>query len=567
LRGDFYFQAELNGALKFEINDRIVLEASLTDGVSPLTKAVSLSKGANKVKATYISPKSGHAYLRMLWTERGTNTSPIPPTVLRHSPPDARLELGRELFLEHRCARCHEENEGAGVPERQMDAPSFEGIGNRRTAAWMARWILDPKAERPSARMPKLARTAQEAEAMAAFLGKLKEGKEAAVNAARQEGPAPPEGKMHYEALLCGMCHDAADPAKISLAHVADKFPAGKLAEYLLAPEAHFAWTRMPNFKLSRKEAETLAAELLAGRSADLAGGGTDRGIVDKGRALIQERGCLNCHGIGLGIENKFRAPKVGTDWSKGCVVASANAPQFSFTPAQREALQAFGRTDHGSLGRHVPGEFAERQMRLLNCRACHGQQEAFPPVDILGGKLRPQWSAAFIAGEITYKPRGETHPGGEPWLFARMPAFKQLGHILGHGMAALHGYPPQSAAVVNIDLELAKHGQKLVGKDGGFSCVSCHAVGAAKATDVFDSEGINLAWSAERLLPQYYRRWVRNPLSIDPQTRMPVYFDEEGRSPLSEILDGDGEKQLTAMWHYLLMGKDMPKPNLGEAP
>src|SRR6185295_9729305 len=98
LRGEFYFQAELNGALKLEINDHAVLEASLTNGVSPLTKPISLSKGDNKIKATYNSPQSGAAYLRVLWTEKGTNTSPIPPTVLSHLPLDYQLELGRELF-------------------------------------------------------------------------------------------------------------------------------------------------------------------------------------------------------------------------------------------------------------------------------------------------------------------------------------------------------------------------------------------------------------------------------------------------------------------------------------
>jgi mono/diheme cytochrome c family protein len=286
--------------------------------------------------------------------------------------------------------------------------------------------------------------------------------------------------------------------------------------------------------------------------------------LVATGRSLVQARGCLNCHS--LQVENNFAAPKLGTDWNKGCVISSSNAPQFDFTAGQREALQAFGRTDRSSLTRHVPAEFAERQMRLLHCRACHGQQEAFPPVDILGGKLRPEWSGAFIAGEVPYKPRAENHPRGEPWLFARMPSFKSRAAALANGMAALHGYAPKSPARPKIDPELAEHGRKLIGKDGGFSCVSCHAVGALQAMDVFDSEGINLAWSADRLLEPYYRRWVRNPLGIDPQTKMPVYFDEEGRSPLTEILDGDGEKQLTAMWHYLLMGEKMPPPNLGRS-
>lgn len=559
LRGDFFFQAELNGALKFEINDKTALEASLTNGVSPLSKAISLNKGANKLKATYASPKTGDAYVRLSLTEKGTNTSPISPHVLSHSPPDAKVAMGRELFLEHRCAKCHGERH-----TEELDAPSFEGIGARRNVGWMARWILDPKAERPSARMPRLVKSPEEAEAMAAFLASLKDDSQPSIQASRKDTPDPPEGKTVYEALLCATCHDPTDPAKISLAHVHEKFPSGKLVEYLIAPEAHFAWTRMPNFKLSQKEAETLATELLAGR-LPAEPPAPDKTLVDTGRTLVQSRGCLNCHMLKL--ENKFTAPKLGTDWNKGCVTGDSKAPQFTFNALEREALQAFGRTDRTSLTRHVPMEFAERQVRLLNCRGCHGQQEAFPPLDVLGGKLRPEWSAKFIAGEIAYKPRAETHPSGEPWLFARMPAFKSRGQMLGHGMAALHGYPPHTPTPPKVDPEFAKTGQKLIGKEGGFSCVSCHAVGALPATDVFDSEGINLVWSAERLLPQYYRRWVRNPLSIDPQTKMPVYFDEEGRSPLTEILDGDAEKQITAMWHYLLLGEKMPPPNLGETP
>src|SRR5688572_18120213 len=195
LRGEFYFQAELNGALKFEINDKLALEASLTDGVSPLSKAISLNKGANKLKTTYTSPKTGDAYVRLLWTEKGTNTSPIPPQVLRHSLPDGKLELGRALFLEYRCAKCHQEKIGIGVPESHMDAPSFEGIGSRRNSAWMARWILDPKAERSSAHMPKLAKSREEADAMAAFLGTQKNSVLPPSQGVRKDTPTPPEGK------------------------------------------------------------------------------------------------------------------------------------------------------------------------------------------------------------------------------------------------------------------------------------------------------------------------------------------------------------------------------------
>ena len=82
-------------------------------------------------------------------------------------------------------------------------------------------------------------------------------------------------------------------------------------------------------------------------------------------------------------------------------------------------------------------------------------------------------------------------------------------------------------------------------------------------AMEVFESEGINLVYSAERLQPDYYRRWFRAPISIDPQTKMPVYFDE-GKSPLTDVLDGDGEKQITAVWEYLRLRDKMPGPKTG---
>src|SRR5688572_27841580 len=119
------------------------------------------------------------------------------------------------------------------------------------------------------------------------------------------------------------------------------------------------------------------------------------------------------------------------------------------------------------------------------------------------------------------------------------MPAFRSRAAGLAAGLAALHGFPSRTSAEPPIDMELAKIGQKLVGKEGGFSCVSCHAVGSMLALEVFESEGINLAYTEERILPSYCRRWMRSPLVIDPQTKMPTYFDE-GKSPLTEILEGD---------------------------
>ena len=76
----------------------------------------------------------------------------------------------------------------------------------------------------------------------------------------------------------------------------------------------------------------------------------------------------------------------------------------------------------------------------------------------------------------------------------------------------------------------------------------------------MFDAQGINLAKVGIRLLPDYYRRWMRNPLRIDPQTKMPAYFNQ-GRSALFDVLDGDAERQIDALYQYILQGDRMIPP------
>jgi len=110
--------------------------------------------------------------------------------------------------------------------------------------------------------------------------------------------------------------------------------------------------------------------------------------------------------------------------------------------------------------------------------------------------------------------------------------------------------------------LEKAGVGRKLVSANGGFFCFSCHGIGDLKPAQVFDAQGINLARIGERLLPGYFRRWMRNPLRIDPQTKMPAYFNQ-GQSALFDVLDGDAEQQIEALYHYILQGNAMNPPEV----
>lgn len=609
LRSDYFFKAEeLNGSLKLEINNAVVLDTSTAGAMS---EKVQINKGANAVKATFTSASGGDSFVRIGWTDKGTNVNPIPNEIITHRvTPEVQksqqVYLGRELFLENRCAQCHTEKFTLPVPELAMDAPSLEGIGARRNYEWLAKWILDPKSTRESLHMPKLLhgeKSKEDAEAMAAYLATLnsespaapvsapkpladnaKAVKEVSVRSGAnakpvgvgEEAPADAhhEVKPIFERLHCTACHNGpggseVDPKKISLKHVAQKFSDGKLVEFLKAPERHFASIRMPNFKLADSEAKELAELLLKdAEPAEAKPAPTVAAMIERGQKLIQETGCLNCHSAGK-LENKFTTLTLANlkNDARGCLAekheANSKAPDFAFNTAQREAIGAFLKTDRAALTRHAPLEYAERETRLLNCNACHGQIDLVPPLEVMGGKLKPEWAAAFLGGH-PFKVRADIHPKGEPWVHARMPAFRSRAQLLAEAMSMQQGYGPKSRDEGAIDEEAAKIGHKMIGKDNGLSCISCHAVNDLPALEVFESEGINLGLSSARLLKPYFFRWMRNPLGVDPQTKMPGYF-EDGRSALTDYYEGDAEKQIHALYEYIRQAEKMAAPATGQ--
>ena len=247
-------------------------------------------------------------------------------------------------------------------------------------------------------------------------------------------------------------------------------------------------------------------------------------------------------------------------DAENGCLSSEVDrhleVPQFVLSAEDRRVLRLFlnegGRT---SIKRTVVRESAERYLTSIRCSACHGELEGIPPVGHFGAKLKTDWMSRLF--------KGETEPKSRPWIAARMPAFPAYADQLGIGLSHGHGYSGQPDLNELRDDELATVGRQLVSPVGGFSCVSCHGVGELRPTQVFESEGINFALSGARLRKDYFRRWILNPLRIDPLSKMPVYFDEEGVSPLYDVLDGDTDRQLNAIWHYLLRGNDMIPPAL----
>ena len=81
----------------------------------------------------------------------------------------------------------------------------------------------------------------------------------------------------------------------------------------------------------------------------------------------------------------------------------------------------------------------------------------------------------------------------------------------------------------------------------------------------MFEAPGINFAYAHERLRRDFFHQWVENPQAIDPLSRMPAFFFD-GKSPLTGVLEGDAQAQISAMWEFLAAGRSIKTPEM-EAP
>ena len=568
LRSIHSFQAEVNGSLTLDINGREALRAEGDGAMTEPGGRVRLNKGPNEFVLNYTPAATGEPHVRLFWVARDSHPQPIPQAAITHGPDEALRAAqlrarGRALFIEHRCANCHAVGAG-GIAELSLDAPAFTGIGSRRQPAWLAQWLADPRAERSAARMPSMFHGGEavvKAEAVGAFLATLTDP-DLSLVAEPADDASLTAGRELYTELRCDACHGepgatGTDAERISLAHVPRKFTPGALAGFLRSPNAHFRTIRMPDFALTSEEAGKLAA-LLKGDGVASAETAPRPELAPLGRELVQTSGCLNCHALKL--ESRFRTRSAAdlASWEQGCLAVSEPAgtgiPHFGFSEEERAALQAFAAEGLESLSRHVDSEYAARQVEKLNCAGCHdGRIDLVPPLELLGGKLRPEYAREIIAGRIANKPR--------PWIAARMPGFPAYAEGIARGLANLHGFPATSSDEPPVDEGLAEIGYRLVGAEGGFSCISCHGIGPAGMPQVFESAGVNFALTADRLRHDYFVRWMLNPLAVDPSSKMPAFFDEQGRSPLFDVFEGDGLRQIEAMWHYFRQRDAMKIP------
>lgn len=295
-----------------------------------------------------------------------------------------------------------------------------------------------------------------------------------------------------------------------------------------------------------------------------------DPARVTRGRTRFLEVGCANCHESLPQSATPLEDCNVLS--SDGCLAThrSPGTASYNWTDGQRDLVQAL-LLRLGELSSPSPEEHASTLMARQRCYACHrrdgvggpqpersdyffaaeeidlGEEGRLPPLlDSVGSKLQPEWLTQVLQEGATVRPH----------LLTRMPQFG------AESMPAMHSAlvaadqldsPPRPRMASSESLQA---GRELAGT-GGLGCIQCHDFNGYPSLGI---RAVDLGTVAKRIQYPWFRELLRDPAALNMNSRMPQ-FVVNGKSPVQDVLEGDVDAQIDALWSYLRMGDSMMLP------
>ena len=403
-----------------------------------------------------------------------------------------------------------------------------------------------------------------------------------------QDGHSPPSAMAALLATLepeeieeLGLTESARPVPSVPLPDLSAKYTSQALTFFLASPESVRPAARMPNMKLELVEAADIVSYLTKDSPGekDLPIPAEEPSLVEKGRALFVSLSCANCHeveGSAPATPAKSLA-QISLSPRPGCLgKPTAGLPYFGLDELQIQSItSALGNVTDKEREQPVE-DFLEISLLRQNCYACHQRNDRGgigpdreryfetvshvdlgdegrlpPPLDHVGRKLTLAWISKVLEGSGDIRPH----------MHVRMPQFpKELAQRLPKALASADQPASLSEAEVFPSLaapnpaDLAEAGRRLLNN----GCVQCHPI---RGEAVSGAVGVDLAAVTQRVRPQWFLEFLRNPAELKQRTRMPTFFPG-GKSAIPEILDGDMDQQIAAMWSYL---KDVKSRRLPE--
>lgn len=607
--GTYLLGVQVSGKVTIRLHETRVLEAMSGQTQWLVGQPQQLKAEDHPLTIEYESPSTGPAVLRLFWTGPKFAYEPIDERFLSQPPgqdpltQDQQFQRGRDLVRVFRCQACHE----LPAEPPQLAAPDLRHLAGNIHTDWLFNRLAQHGTLDPDRRMPAYRLTLQEQEALVAYL--LQDQNDRVPNPSTSRSPSnqpapkkvtksgkasqakePPSASRGRELALslgCLTCHqleglgNQSPYSAGSLDQVAQKRPAEFFDTWLDDPKQYNPSHRMPRFTLSKEQRQDLALYLssLGQPSPQKQVERTDERIA-MGRKLFTRHRCNACHPSGDDPSAEQRQPWHPTpNWQESCLAepVAGGRVGYGLSPQDRQAVITYLETR-----RHpAMGALAARQiLRDHNCLACHRRNSTQgilaqvpriiekapglesraaalvpPPLTSVGDKLR------VTALETAL--RGQTPPRRN-WLDVQMPKFSLTDHEAKQLVEAfvqadripedVQPDPYRSHAERVAEFRVA--GGRLLTTDG-FGCMSCHQVGSQLPTQApLNQRAPDLTGVAQRIRPQWFDRWVRNPIRIVPQMEMPSI-----QLPVRGVLEDDLDTQLAAVWHVLNLPDFQPPP------
>lgn len=505
--------------------------------------------------------------------------SPIIPGLHQNHPLN-EVQKGQVLIQELRCASCHDNI----ASHSSAPAPDLRDVKSRIKPEFLKKFILDPAKHDPGTFMPDVlnGRSPEEKEQLAASLSAylLSLRSEPVESTILPKDTAQDGQKLFHEAG-CIACHSPRDgnadakshPGNVGLDHVAEKYHFSGLTAFLQEPLKVRPDGRMPDMRLSRSEAELLAAFMIGSESASSETTAAPAEAIAAGKKAFSEMRCIACHQVDDTAPMAALNPeKSALDLTAGCLASSpGNAPNYHLNEEQRKAIRSALTTPKAEP---KPGELVKMRVTQLNCIACHQRddyggvrpeldgyfhstEEALgnearipPPLTHTGAKLRREWMH-----KVLYE--GESV---RPYMTTRMPQYGNaaLDGLIDQFTAADPAEPFEFAPLEKESKTEMQNAAHMLLGDQGLNCIACHNYNGKESPSM---KGLDLMTSYQRLQPGWLNQFLGNPAKFRPGIIMPSYWPD-GKAVQTEILDGNADQQIRALWHNFSLGRSARDPS-----
>ncbi len=498
---------------------------------------------------------------------------------------EATREAGALLYNELGCANCHG-GAASGLPRRQ--GPVLAEVKSRINAAWIAEFLAEPQAAKHGSMMPALfeglsaEEKAAQVEAVTHYLMTLKPlGKPSKPKVARHANAE--RGSARFHQVGCVACHaptpdfhPSAGPPKpeefssrpVPFPDLAKKYSLNTLAAFLENPDHVRPDGRMPHLGLTPEDAMDIATHLLDFRASDpreapeLEAFKVQGEKARLGKDIVAKLNCVSCHSLTAGDQPTTVAIE---EKGGGCLSTEAGAgrPHYELSESQRAALLAFLQSPPDAL--FSAQQQTQLTLQAFNCYACHDRDgiggpdvarnryfagdegiadagRLAPPLTGIGRKLRSDWMESVFKGEGRAR----------PYVMTQMPKYAAHAKAL---TSLLKRSDKKELPKLLEENNLAA-GRKLAGIIGGVNCITCHVWGEKPSLGI---QALDISDLDKRLTPEWFRDYLLNPAAYRPGTLMPPLWPG-GQSMLKDVLDGDTERQIAALWAFIKAGKELPE-------